>query len=80
MKKRIFTGLLGIAGFLFAGFIGLWSKSLFTISESMHISVNFPASENIPAGEKMSCCDLGSPWERAFGSEWNEYPSGGVLV
>ena len=80
MRNTLIALSLGITGLLFASFIGLWSKSLFTISESMHISVNFPAGENVPAGEKMDCCDLGTPWERAFGSDWNNYPSGGVLV
>ena len=80
MKRMLITLSLLIGGFLFAAFIGLWSKSLFTISESVHFSVNFPAGEHIAAGEKMDCCDLGSPWERAFGSEWNDYPAGGVLV
>ena len=80
MRKTLIALSLGIAGVLFASAIGLWSKSLFTISESVHFSVNFPAGENVPAGEKMSCCDLGTPWERAFGSEWKDYPPGGVLV
>jgi hypothetical protein len=80
MKRIAIMWALGIAGFLFAAFIGLWSKSLFTISESVHISVNFPAGESVVVGEKMNCCDLGGPWERAFGSEWNDYPPGGVLI
>ena len=80
MKKIALAWFLGAAGFLFAAFIGLWSKSLFTMSESVHFSVNFPTGENITVGEKMNCCDLGTPWERAFGSEWNDYPPGGVLV
>jgi hypothetical protein len=80
MRKTLLSLSLGMAGLLFASFIGLWSKSLFTISESVHFSVNFPAGEQAPASEKMSCCDLGTPWERAFGSEWKDYPPGGVLV
>ncbi len=71
---------LGIAGFLFAGYIGMWSASLFTISESMHISVNFPAGANVPSGQQMDCCDLGGTWQRKYGADWNDYPSGGVLV
>lgn len=80
MKKIAIPLLLGAAGLLFAGFIGLWSKSLFTISESVHISVNFPTSKDTAAGEKLDCCDLGSPWERAFGAKWNDYPAGGMLT
>lgn len=80
MKKSVIVWSLGLAGFLFAGFIGMWSKSLFTISESVHISVNFPTSKEVSAGEKMNCCDLGSPWERMFGAKWNDYPAGGVLT
>jgi hypothetical protein len=78
MKKIAIVWSLGIAGFLFAVFFGLWSKSMTTISESVHFSVNFPTSKDIPVGEKMNCCDLGSPWERAFGAEWKDYPAGGV--
>ena len=80
MKKVVDRWLLFTGGLAIAASIGLWSKSLFTISESIHFSVNFPAGENIRSGETMNCCDLGSPWERAFGSEWNNYPAGGVLV
>jgi hypothetical protein len=80
MKKTLLSWGLGIGGVLIAAFIGLWSKSLFTISESVHFSVNFPAATEGNSGALMDCCDLGSPWERAFGSKWKDYPPGGVLV
>jgi len=71
---------LGLFGFLFAGFIGLWSKSLFTQSESIHFSVNFPAGLGVKVSETMPCCDLGGPWANIPSQEWSGYPSGGVLV
>ena len=80
MRNKWLGLVLGLAGFAFAVAIGMWSASLFVISESVHFSANFPAGENAPADTKMSCCDLGSPWERQYGSEWNNYPAGGVLV
>jgi hypothetical protein len=68
MKKIAILFSLGAAGFLFAIFFGLWARSLTTISESVHFSVNFPASAgNSSPGTSSSfgaaddCHDAGSP-------------------
>lgn len=78
--KIILKIVFALAGFLFAVAFGLWAKSLFTISESVHFSVNFPAGEGVEASEVMNCCDLGGPWAGLSPEEWFNYPSGGVLV
>ena len=78
--KIILKLLFALGGFLFAVIFGLWAKSLFTISESVHFSVNFPAGDGVDASEVMNCCDLGGPWTSLSPEEWFKYPSGGVLV
>lgn len=78
--KILKSFVFALAGFLFAVVFGLWARSLFTISESVHFSVNFPAGEGVAASEVMNCCDLGGPWARLSPEEWFKYPSGGVLV
>lgn len=78
--KHIRLWSFGLFGFGFAILIGMWSKNLFTISESIHFSVNFPTGENIPASEVLDCCDVGGPWARLHSSEFVGYPPGGVLV
>jgi hypothetical protein len=67
---------MAMLGLLFAVFFGRWAQQLFTSSELIHFSVNFPGSER---AETMSCCDLGGPWARDREDEWNEYAAGGLL-
>jgi hypothetical protein len=43
----------------------------------MHFSVNFPSEGR---AETMSCCDVGGPWARTYGDDWNDYPEGGLLA
>ena len=73
---------LGFIGFGFAIGFGRWSQSLFTKSEVMHFSVNFPAGDAVSAGgTTLSCCDpeeLGSPWARD--PDFGDIPSGGLLA
>lgn len=78
--KTILKIALMLSGFIFAVVFGMWAKSLFTISESVHFSVNFPAGEGVDVSEVMNCCDLGGPWAGLSSDQWYKYPSGGVLV
>ena len=78
--KKIIPWLLALGGLLFATAFGLWSQSLFTQSESIHFSVNFPAEEGDSGAQTMDCCDLGGPWANIPEQEWKGYPAGGILV
>ena len=78
--KRFLPWLLALSGFLFATGFGLWSQTLFTQSESVHFSVNFPSEEGESGAKTMACCDLGGPWARIPVQDWTGYPAGGVLV
>ncbi len=75
--KAARTWLFGILGFLFAIGFGSWAQSLFTQSELVHFSVNFPSGGR---AETMSCCDLGGPWARGRDPDWNDYSAGGLLA
>ena len=75
--KRAGVFLLALAGFAFAIGFGKWAQALFTKSELMHFSVNFPSEGR---AETMSCCDVGGPWARTYGDDWNDYPEGGLLA
>ena len=74
---KILTWSLGLLGFAFALVFGRWAQSLFTQSELMHFSVNFPSDGR---AETMSCCDLGGPWARSRDPDWNDYAAGGLLA
>jgi hypothetical protein len=75
--KRIGIWSLALLGFLFAIVFGRWAQSLFTKSELMHFSVNFPSEGR---AKTMSCCNVGGPWAREHDPEWNDYPAGGLLA
>lgn len=75
--KRLGIYSLALVGFLFAIGFGKWAQSLFTKSELMHFSVNFPSKGR---AQTMSCCDVGGPWARTYGDDWNDYPEGGLLA
>ena len=75
--KRVGVYSLALVGFLFAIGFGKWAQSLFTKSELMHFSVNFPSEGR---AQTMSCCDVGGPWAREYGDDWNDYPEGGLLA
>lgn len=75
--KRIGTYSLALFGFAFAIGFGLWAQSLFTKSELMHFSVNFPSEGR---AETTSCCNVGGPWARDYGDDWKDYPEGGLLA
>jgi hypothetical protein len=75
--KRRWLWSLGILGFAGAMGFGWWAQSLFTVSELVHFSVNYPSGGR---AETMSCCDLGGPWSRDRDPEWNDYAAGGVLA
>jgi hypothetical protein len=74
---KVRAGFLGILGFVFAIGFGRWAQSLFTVSELVHFSVNYPSDGR---AETMSCCDLGGPWARDRDPNWNEYAAGGLLT
>jgi hypothetical protein len=67
---------LGVLGFLFATLFGRWSQYLFTNSELIHFSVNFPGTGR---AETMACCDLGGPWARERDPQSTDYAAGGLL-
>lgn len=69
--------LIGIFALLVTVFLGRWGKALFTTSEFVHFSVNFPTVEGVPQAPRSV---VGGPWLRQSASEWQGYPSGGVLV
>lgn len=75
--KRIKVWSLGLLGLSFALGFGLWAQSLFTKAELMHFSVNFPSEGR---AETTSCCNVGGPWAREHGDDWNDYPAGGLLA
>ena len=75
--RKIKMWSLGVIGFVFAISFGRWSQSLFTQSESVHFSVNFPTGGG---AQTMSCCDLGGPWANNPEQNENDYPAGGVLT
>ncbi len=75
--KNVKLWSLALVGFVFAVGFGKWAQSLFTKSELMHFSVNFPSEGR---AETMSCCNVGGPWARTYGDDWNDYPSGGLLA
>ena len=86
MKKIVILFSLGAAGFLFAMVFGVWAKSLTSVSESVHFSVNFPASAgNSSSGESSSfgaaedCHGAGSPQQdlASSGGEQNNPASNG---
>lgn len=76
--SRLWTWVLAVAGFAFAIAFGKWAQSLFTQSEVIHFSVNYPSAGS--SAQRMSCCNLGGPWVRDRDADWNEYASGGVLT
>jgi len=75
--KRVGLWSLGVLGLIFAILFGRWSQSLFTVSELMHFSVNFPSEGR---AEVMSCCDVGGPWARSRDPSWCDYSPGGLLA
>lgn len=74
---KAWTWVLALGGALSAVLFGRWAQSLFTVSELVHFSVNFPSDGR---AETMSCCDLGGPWARDRDPDWNAYAAGGVLT
>jgi hypothetical protein len=77
MKKTLLKWLMAVVGFGFAIGFGLWAQVLFTQSELVHFSVNFPGKAN---AQTMACCELGGSWTRTKDPQWNDYPAGGVLA
>jgi len=78
--SKVLPWIFALGGFLFATGFGIWSQTLFTRSESIHFSVNFPSDEGESGALTMACCDLGGPWANIPENEWQGYPAGGVLV
>jgi hypothetical protein len=75
--KRVRSFSLALLGLVFALGFGRWAQSLFTVSELIHFSVNFPSEGR---AETTSCCNVGGPWARDYGDDWNDYPEGGLLA
>lgn len=66
-----------VLAFSVAVFAGRWGKGLFTESEYVHFSINFPTQ---PGFEALPRSSLQSPWARIPDDQWNGYPSGGLIV
>ena len=72
--KRLLAFLLAT---ILTVLFGRWALGLFTVSEYVHFSINFPTRGGF---EQLPLDDLPSPWSRVPEKEWNGYPAGGLLV
>ena len=77
--KKIGTGISVLVGFITALLVGLWSQSLFVVSESVHFSVNFPTNPEVGA-PTLDYQELGGTWSRISLKDWAGYPPGGLLA
>jgi hypothetical protein len=64
-------------GLLLTIIAGRWAMGLFTQSEFVHFSVNFPTE---PGTEQASRHDVGGPWSMLSDDEWSGYPRGGLIA
>jgi len=71
------AGLLFGGAFVLALLAGRWAQGLFTTSEFVHFSVNFPT---VPGPGVASRAEIGGPWATLSDAEWHGYPAGGMLV
>ncbi|MBW2254104.1 MAG: hypothetical protein JRI25_05830 [Deltaproteobacteria bacterium] len=71
------AGFLFACAFVFALLAGRWAQGLFTTSEFVHFSVNFPT---VLGAEVAPREQIGGPWAMLPASEWEGYPAGGMLV
>lgn len=56
---------------------GRWGQGLFTVSEFVHFSVNFPT---VPGERQLPREDVGGPWARLDERAWKGFPTGGLLA
>lgn len=69
--------LLGLLAVIATVLMGRWGKALFTTSELVHFSVNFPTAAGMPQADRAA---VGGPWNRLPNDEWRGFPTGGLLV
>jgi len=74
-KRTLALGTFSLAC-LVTVFAGRWGMSLFTTSEFVHFSMNFPdsAHEQLPSRQRPG------PWSLVPEEEWRAYPRGGLLA
>jgi hypothetical protein len=77
--KKIKILISVLVGFGLALLVGLWSQSLFVVSESIHFSVNFPTNPELGA-PTLAPSELGGSWSRIPSGDWTGYPAGGLLA
>ncbi len=56
---------------------GRWAKGLFTTSEFVHFSVNFPTEPGLPT---LPVAEVGGPWSMKPERAAEVHPAGGLLV
>lgn len=56
---------------------GRWAVSLFSESEFVHFSVNFPT---VPGADVLPRAAVGGPWARVPEGLWRGYPRGGLVA
>ncbi len=72
--RRLLVGALAL---VITVLMGRWGKALFTTSEFVHFSVNFPTAPGVPQADRTR---VGGPWTRLPEGEWRGFPTGGLLV
>ena len=77
LNKHKYNVILFTAAVAIALLAGKWSQDLFTNSEFVHFSINFPS---VPGHDISSRSDIGGPWTMIPDNEWNGFPGGGLLV
>lgn len=75
--KRYSGYLLGIGAFIITVSAGRWGKDLFSTSEFVHFSINFPTVAGEPLLDRAS---IGGMWTRVPDDEWTGIPTGGLLA
>jgi hypothetical protein len=71
------AGILFLAATAITILAGRWAEGLFTVSEFVHFSVNFPT---VQGKETAARERIGGPWAMIPESEWRGYPAGGILA
>jgi hypothetical protein len=77
--KKVRVLILGLVGFGLAILVGRWSQALFSVSESVHFSVNFPTNPAVGAPTQ-DYTKLGGSWARIPAEDWTGYPAGGLVA
>lgn len=74
---RLRVSLIVLAAAALTVVAGRWGKGLFTRSEFVHFSVNYPT---LPGHPTLSRAAIGGPWAMLPDDEWQGIPAGGLVV